>query len=85
LSFGSIITDFFRNKVWTNGQPESLSIIFFITRTGPRANPNPLSFYISFGCTYKTHPIAFTKMYGFVDDVVLIGESREELNEMLET
>ena len=38
---------------------------FFITRIGPRVNPNSLSFYISFGCTYETHPIASTKMYGF--------------------
>jgi len=35
---------------------------FFITRIGPRVNPNLLSFYISFGCTYKIHPIASTKM-----------------------
>jgi len=38
---------------------------FFITRIGLRVNPNSLSFYISFGCNYKLHRIASTKIYGF--------------------
>jgi len=38
---------------------------FSITRIRPRVNLKPLSFYISFGCTYKTHPTTSTEMDAF--------------------
>jgi len=41
-------------------------------------------FYLSFGCSYETYPSVSTRMYAFAD-IVLIEESREELNGRLET
>jgi hypothetical protein len=51
----------------------------------PRVNPKHLPFYFNFECTNGTHPRVSTKMYVFADEVVLLGESREELNGRLET
>jgi len=42
-------------------------------------NTKHLSFHLSFGCTYGTHPRVITKMGAFCYDIVLLEELKEEL------
>lgn len=53
-------------------------------QTTLKFNHKPLPFYFNFECTHEIHPIISTKIYVFVDGIVLLEESKKDLNERLE-
>jgi len=76
---------FFHNKGWTKGRPQSLSVYFSLQGLDQGSTLIPYLYTVFLDLLTKHIQYPGLRCMGFVDDVVLIGESRQELNGMLET